>query len=492
MAPWQDDCSPGCDPVLDAVFDRLFEMDVAGRPVGWLATSAIPNEDFTTWTVTLRPGVVMHDGTPLESSIIEQMWTVQQTGGAAAELARTAGLISVRAVDELTVVYELAEPLSTFPSLLATPALGMVFEPAATVDPQRFANAPVGSGPYVVIASDPDGDVALVRFDQYWHDNESSAPASTYDELRFEVEPSPSLRLAGLAGGRFDLIAGDDLRVDDQSGLTVHTAAASGASVLVFDTNQPPFDDLRVRSGLALAADRQTASDAMGGTPATQWFEPGSASFSAEVAAAVQRDVDVGLELIDQYVEDPGRSDGRQPGEPIAVEVLCATDHPLGDHLSSVIAAWTDSPAISVSVRRAEAADVQEAVVGAPGAFEGTFGVACWWAGTRDDAVLDLQAFAGPPATSPANVTDFYDQVIAQQLLDARSASGADLTALLTSVARSLSDNAVTIPVSHQVATVAAEAAVTGLGTVSTPEGAILGGADAGALRWHSIAPRGV
>ncbi|MCB0991742.1 MAG: hypothetical protein KDB16_12230, partial [Acidimicrobiales bacterium] len=431
-------------------------------------------------------------GTPLESSIIEQMWTVQQTGGTAADLARAAGLLSVRAVDELTVVYELSEPLSTFPALLAAPALGMVFEPAATVEPQRFASAPVGTGPYVVIASDPDGDVAMVRFDQYWHDNESSAPASTYDELRFEVEPSPSLRLAGLAGGRFDLIAGDDLRVDDQSGLTVHTAVGSRSSVLVFDTNQAPFDDLRVRSGLAMAADRQAAAEALGGTPATQWFEPGAASFSAELAAAAQRDVGVGLGLIDQYVEDPNRSDARQPGEPIAVEVLCATDHPLGDQLSSVIAAWTDSPAVSVSVRRAEASDVEEAVVAASAGLDGSFGVACWWAGTLDEDVLDLQAFTGAPAASPANVADFYDQAIAQQLLDARSASGADLTALLTSVARSLSDNAVTIPVSHPVFTFAADSSVTGLGTVTTPEGAMMGGADAGALRWHSIAPRGV
>ena len=46
------------------VFDPLAIVTASGGCAPYLAQSVVPNSSYTSWTVTLRPNVVFHDGTP--------------------------------------------------------------------------------------------------------------------------------------------------------------------------------------------------------------------------------------------------------------------------------------------------------------------------------------------------------------------------------------------------------------------------------------------
>src|SRR5271154_5118450 len=46
------------------VFDPLTIILPSGGWAPYLAQSVTPNADYTAWTITLRPNVVFHDGTP--------------------------------------------------------------------------------------------------------------------------------------------------------------------------------------------------------------------------------------------------------------------------------------------------------------------------------------------------------------------------------------------------------------------------------------------
>ena len=46
------------------VFDPLTIVLTNGDWAPYLAESVVPNSSYTSWTVTLRPNVVFHDGTP--------------------------------------------------------------------------------------------------------------------------------------------------------------------------------------------------------------------------------------------------------------------------------------------------------------------------------------------------------------------------------------------------------------------------------------------
>ena len=52
------------------VFDPLAIVNAAGGVEPYLAQSITSNEDFTAFTITLRPGIVFHDGTPLDAAAL--------------------------------------------------------------------------------------------------------------------------------------------------------------------------------------------------------------------------------------------------------------------------------------------------------------------------------------------------------------------------------------------------------------------------------------
>ncbi|NIR35253.1 MAG: hypothetical protein GWN79_02955, partial [Actinobacteria bacterium] len=59
------------------VFDPLFYFDQDGNWFPWLAESAEPVGDGSSWQVTLREGITFHDGTPLNAdALIAQHTTI--------------------------------------------------------------------------------------------------------------------------------------------------------------------------------------------------------------------------------------------------------------------------------------------------------------------------------------------------------------------------------------------------------------------------------
>src|SRR5271166_676026 len=55
-----------------AVFDPLMITSATGQPLPYLAESVTPNAEYTVWTVTLRPGLKFHDGTPCDGAALLQ------------------------------------------------------------------------------------------------------------------------------------------------------------------------------------------------------------------------------------------------------------------------------------------------------------------------------------------------------------------------------------------------------------------------------------
>ena len=52
------------------VFDPLTIVTASGGWAPYLAESVVPNSSYTSWTVTLRPNVVFHDGTPCNGACL--------------------------------------------------------------------------------------------------------------------------------------------------------------------------------------------------------------------------------------------------------------------------------------------------------------------------------------------------------------------------------------------------------------------------------------
>src|SRR5579863_10079463 len=52
------------------VFDPIAIVNAQGTVEPYLAESITSNADYTSFTITLKPGIVFHDGTPLDGSVL--------------------------------------------------------------------------------------------------------------------------------------------------------------------------------------------------------------------------------------------------------------------------------------------------------------------------------------------------------------------------------------------------------------------------------------
>jgi peptide/nickel transport system substrate-binding protein len=57
--------------VARSIYDTLTVPTGDGSFAPFLAESVTPNADYTQWTITLRPGVTFHDGSPLTAEVVK-------------------------------------------------------------------------------------------------------------------------------------------------------------------------------------------------------------------------------------------------------------------------------------------------------------------------------------------------------------------------------------------------------------------------------------
>jgi len=120
---------------------------------------------------------------------------------------------------------------------------------------ERWALAPVGTGPYRVAETRTDQRLLLRRHEAYW------AGPAPWESLDFRVVPELAARVAGLATGAVDLIVdvSPDLIPEVERGgrAVVRGGAIPNTRYVNFDVGHPVLADARVRRALSLAVDRE-------------------------------------------------------------------------------------------------------------------------------------------------------------------------------------------------------------------------------------------
>jgi peptide/nickel transport system substrate-binding protein len=352
--------------VAYAIYDPLMKRSADGEARPYLAESMEPNEDFTVWTLTLRPDVLFHDGTPLNGealkTIFDQYLKVP-TSNVASTLADVA---SLEVADELTVTYNLTEPNAAFPDILAD-SPGWPFSPtaAAAAGPDAGAN-PVGTGPFRFVSWQRDSSLEVERNENYWQEG-----LPYLDAITFRPIPDEDTRLASLQSGDVDamqtLRQSTIARARDLDGVDNYEYLGNNSGGSLINTSRPPFDDVRVRQALAFSIDQPALIEVLGGTgmtpPATQYFSPDSAFYSEEAEEAFPGyDAERAQELYDEYVNDPERSDGQPVGTQLSFTYNCPPDPSLNE-LSQLYQSFWSGLGMQVELNTVEqAAHIQNAI----------------------------------------------------------------------------------------------------------------------------------
>lgn len=397
-----------------AVYDPLVTRDESGELRPYLAESVEPNHDYTRWTVTVRPNVRFHDGTPLDADALKRAFDDHLLREGAVTAQTTEFVESVDVVDELTVAYVLTEPHAAFPDWLEQLPLGWPFSPdAADERGDDFGDEPVGTGPFQFVRWQRDGELVLERNDDYWQDG-----LPYLDQITFQPIPDESTRRAALEAGDVDAIEGAGLspvaaEAADITGVRVVLGPGNSGTGVFFNTTTPPTDDVRVRQALAHAVDQEplievAADDAAELIePRTQYYPSDSPFYSDAVAEAwPDHDPERAQELYQDYIDDPDRSDGKDTGEPAEVTLNATTTT---GELAAGYQGFYEQAGFEIQVETMDQEDLVSAALN--GDYQATL---FRQGGDRDPLGEFLLSYGDAELIS--NFAGFHDQVISDVL----------------------------------------------------------------------------
>ncbi len=240
----------------NTIFDPLMWVAKNGMVQPYLADSLTPNENYTVWTMTLRPGVTFSDGSDLTSTVVRNNFDALAASPLTGQAAKG---IAVEVTGPLTLTYSLDQPRPHFPFTFTTQGGYVVGQ--ATLDRAAAGETPepVGTGPFVLSSWLPNSHFVATRNSSYWR---TGLPH--LDQVTFVPIPDSSQRAASLQSGGIDLMITTDpssineftgksgyQMVDSLSGVIGEPTVAS----IVLNTAVAPTDDLRIRQALARAID---------------------------------------------------------------------------------------------------------------------------------------------------------------------------------------------------------------------------------------------
>ncbi len=318
--------------VFAGLCDKLFDIDETLKTVPQLALSYA-------WTtpvelvIKLRPGVVFHDGEPMDAAAVKYSLERHLTMPGSFRRSEINAMDHVDVVDPLTVRIVLKAPSSPFLAQL-TDRAGMIVSPkAAEAAGKDFGLHPVCAGPYRFVERVPQDRIVLERFPQYWDKDAVKLERVTYQPI-----PDSSVRLANLRAGSIDLseyiVPTDVDAVKADPKLRIVTSDSLGFETIMFNVGNGPRAgspigrDSRVRRAFEASIDREALIQVVyNGLFATtaQAVPPGSAMYAKAVqpqprdvakAKALLKEAGVTLPVVVNLTV-PNNPDLRQAGEVI-------------------------------------------------------------------------------------------------------------------------------------------------------------------------------
>lgn len=249
------------DLVWHLVYDPLFQRTEFGQPPEpVLAESLTPDDDLTSWTLVLKPGVTFADGEPVDAEAVKYNIDRHIDPDSTSGFKGNMGAIdSVSVVDEATLRIDLSSPWANLVYALTLP----IAAPTAWEDGgEDFNRAPVGSGPYELTEWVSGDHLTFTKRDDYWGEA-AGIPSAYADEFVIQTIPDAASRQQALVAGEIDVNAEpraeDALAAQNNGDLVVSLAppGVKGGLVVTFHLGLEPLQDLRLREAFAYSIDRE-------------------------------------------------------------------------------------------------------------------------------------------------------------------------------------------------------------------------------------------
>lgn len=244
--------------LVDNIYEGLVTRTPDNKIVDRLAKTHEISADGLTYTFVLNDGIAFHDGTPLTSAdVVASLQTVKDDEKVQGH-ADLAGVASIAAPDDKTVVVTLAAPNQNFLFTL-TGVAGLVVKKGDTTDLNAAEN---GTGPFTLEKWNKGSSLAFARNEKYWGEKAGVA------EVVFSYIPDFTAGVNAALDGSLDVLTAVDPnlvpQLDKSGDFTITTGKTTDKGTLAFNNAKAPLDDQRVREALRLAIDHKALIAARG------------------------------------------------------------------------------------------------------------------------------------------------------------------------------------------------------------------------------------
>lgn len=266
-------------PIYENVYDGLVRLDLADassgrhRVIGVLAESW-EQPDAKTIVFKLRQGVKFHDGSDFNADVAKWNFERARDHEKSYIKASLAGIVSVSAIDKSTLEVKTKNDNAALLRVMAFTKGGLVrmaskaaFEKNGEEWLQRNA---VGTGPFKMKQWITDDRAILERNPDYFVNGADGRSLPYLDSLILRYLPDPVVSLQDMRAGKVDFlqwIPPKDVAAvkdDPQLALTDLPWAGQNYFQVGFNTEAPPFDDVRVRQAALYGIDRAGMHKALG------------------------------------------------------------------------------------------------------------------------------------------------------------------------------------------------------------------------------------
>ncbi|MBM7068821.1 ABC transporter substrate-binding protein [Actibacterium sp. 188UL27-1] len=217
---------------------------------------AYENLSPTQWKVTLREGVLFHDGTPMTAQSVKasfEKFDVEGHPGHNPRLSKLLGLESIDVTSETTLVFTTTAPNSAF--------LWSLTEPAAAVMKDGTDAFPlIGTGPFVFEMAQTDKTYAARGFADYW------GGTPKLDRLVFDTIPDASVAALALQAGDVDLVTHypepEFAKLQEAGESQLFAVPTTRLYFMQARVNGGPLAEPALRQAISLGLDRDTIVEA--------------------------------------------------------------------------------------------------------------------------------------------------------------------------------------------------------------------------------------
>ncbi len=271
------------------VFDTLYGQDGSFTPQPQMLAGHTVANDGKLWTLTLRDGLLWHDGTPVlarDCVASIKRWAARDAFGGALMAATD----ELSAPDDKTIRFRLNKPFPLLPAALGkptTPNPVMMPERLATTDPFTQVTEMVGSGPYRFVANErvPGARNVYQKFDKYLPrqggtpDWTAGPKVAYFDRVEWTTMPDASTKLAAMQSGEQDWWENPTadllgLLARQRTLKVVNTNPTGNTNMLRPNHLQPPFNNPKVLQAALYAIDQQACMEAIVGSDPSMYHTP--------------------------------------------------------------------------------------------------------------------------------------------------------------------------------------------------------------------------